>query len=164
MKTIGERAQEFRISKEWNTARMAKEVGTSRQSIENLEAAGNRQPRYIARLAKAMGVTVDDLVGGHGNADMLAPSPRLSATGSESHQAVAPVQQAQSAINAVAQNAPMDHLIAQIQDPVVRAEVVRDVANIILAAIRKQQANPLLVAPQTPETPGAEHLAPSKYP
>lgn len=63
MKTIGERVKEFRESKEWNTSRMAKEVGTSRQNIESLEAVGNRKPHYIKSLAKAMGVTVDDLLG-----------------------------------------------------------------------------------------------------
>lgn len=51
MKTIGDRAREFRESKQWNTTRMAKEVGTSRQNIESLEAAGDRTPRYIKDLA-----------------------------------------------------------------------------------------------------------------
>jgi transcriptional regulator with XRE-family HTH domain len=72
MKTIGEQAKEFREAKGWNTSRMAKEVGTSRQSIENLEAAGDRTPRYIKELARVMGTTVDALMAG--------PSPHQLAT------------------------------------------------------------------------------------
>lgn len=64
MKTIGEQAKEFRLSKGWNTTRMAQEVGTSRQNIESLEAVGNRQPKYISNLAKVMNRTVDELVNG----------------------------------------------------------------------------------------------------
>ena len=43
---------------------MAKAVGTSRQSIESLEAAGNRQPRYLKKLATVMGLTTDALING----------------------------------------------------------------------------------------------------
>lgn len=42
---------------------MAREVGTSRQNIENLESKGYGQPRYIAELARVMGTSVDDLLG-----------------------------------------------------------------------------------------------------
>jgi len=66
MKNIGEQAKAFRESKGWNTTKMAKEVGTSRQSIENLEAKGNRKPHYIIGLARVMGVTVDALLKGAG--------------------------------------------------------------------------------------------------
>lgn len=62
MKTIGDKAQEFRLAKGWNTTRMAKEVGTSRQNIESLESKGDRKPRYIIELARVMGVTVDELM------------------------------------------------------------------------------------------------------
>ena len=64
MKTIGEIAKEFRELKGWNTTKMAKEVGTSRQSIENLEAVGGRTPRYVKDLARVIGITVDDLLKG----------------------------------------------------------------------------------------------------
>lgn len=62
MKTIGDRAKEFRESRGWNTSEMAKAVGTSRQNIESLETIGDRKPRYIADLARVMGVSVDDLL------------------------------------------------------------------------------------------------------
>lgn len=61
MKTIGEQAKEFRLSKGWNTTDMARAVGTSRQNIESLEEKGDRIPRYLVNLAKAMGVSTDDL-------------------------------------------------------------------------------------------------------
>jgi transcriptional regulator with XRE-family HTH domain len=64
MNTIGEKAKEFRLSKRWNTSDMARAVGTSRQNIENLEAVGDSRPRYIEKLAKTMGVTVDSLISG----------------------------------------------------------------------------------------------------
>ena len=114
------------------------------------------------KIEAKLGLVRGQLDAAHGNADILAPSPTLSAQAS--NQAAEPANQSLPAINGVAQNAPMDYLIAQIHDPVVRAEVVRDVANIILAAIRKQQANPLQAAPQTPETQDAERLTPSKHP
>lgn len=62
MKTIGDKAKEFRLDKKWNTTQMATHVGTSRQNIENLEEKGDMVPRYVAKLAKALGVTVDSLV------------------------------------------------------------------------------------------------------
>ena len=52
---------------------MAAAVGTSRQNIESLEAKGNRNPRYLPDLAKAMGVTTDDLHKGKYSAAALAP-------------------------------------------------------------------------------------------
>lgn len=65
MKNLGQRVREFRLAPErkWSTSRMAREVGTSRQNIENLEAKGFGQPRYIAKLAAVMGTTIDELLG-----------------------------------------------------------------------------------------------------
>lgn len=67
MKNIGDKAKEFRISKGWNTTEMANHVGTSRQNIENLEEKGDMVPRYVAKLAKAMGTSVDSLIGARGS-------------------------------------------------------------------------------------------------
>jgi transcriptional regulator with XRE-family HTH domain len=62
-KTLGEQAKTFREAKGWKTAQMAAELeGVSRQSIENLEASGNRLPKYIGDLAHLMGVTVDEML------------------------------------------------------------------------------------------------------
>jgi transcriptional regulator with XRE-family HTH domain len=67
MKNIGEKVKEFRLARGWNTTQMAKHVRTSRQNIENLEAKGDMVPRYVAKLAVALGpgVTVDSLIAPH---------------------------------------------------------------------------------------------------
>lgn len=92
MKTVGEQTKEFRLSKGWNTTRMGKEVGTSRQSIENLEAVGNRKPQYIVELARVMGTTVDDLLNGRFSVPLDSPS----------NQALPLVERVQSATELVA--------------------------------------------------------------
>ena len=81
MKTIGEKAKEFRLSKGWNTTQMAKHVGTSRQNIENLEEKGDMVPRYVGKLAKALGVTVDSLIGGRITANLTLPMITLASSG-----------------------------------------------------------------------------------
>lgn len=81
MKTVGEQAKEFRLAKGWNTTRMAKEVKTSRQNIEHLEARGDITPHYISGLAKAMGLSVDALLGHANTAHITAPMPTLQASG-----------------------------------------------------------------------------------
>lgn len=73
MKSIGEQAREFRQSKGWSYAQMAREVqkhfktGTvSRQKITQLEEKGDRRPHYIGALAKTMGTTIEALESGRG--------------------------------------------------------------------------------------------------
>jgi transcriptional regulator with XRE-family HTH domain len=63
-KPLGEKVKEFRERKGWTTAQMAAAVGNDvkRQHIEQLEAAGDRMPRYIVALADAMGASLDDLL------------------------------------------------------------------------------------------------------
>lgn len=63
MKSLGKKAQEFRLAKGWNTTQMAKAVGTSRQNIENLELKEVGQPRYLKKLAAVMGSSADELLG-----------------------------------------------------------------------------------------------------
>lgn len=62
MKTLGDQAKAFRDSKGWNSTQMGDYVGTSRQNIESLELHGNRIPKYIGKLAIAMGRSVDDML------------------------------------------------------------------------------------------------------
>lgn len=64
MKTIGQQAQQYRVFRGWNSTRMAKEVGTSRQNIESLEKVGARTPHYISDLARVMKTSVDVLMRG----------------------------------------------------------------------------------------------------
>ena len=64
MKSMGELVREYREAMGWNTSEMAKQVGTSRQNIENLELGLTKSPRYLPKLAKTMNTTVEDLVNG----------------------------------------------------------------------------------------------------
>jgi len=139
MKTIGEKVKEFRESKGWNTTRMAKEVGTYRQSIENLEAKGDRKPRYIIDLARVMGMTVDDLMGAAtATATLTAPSPTLVATGSSSNQPIAPAVPAQVATNSVALSVECQVLCNAMavlpDDHALRTRVLSDLLSIIAKA------------------------------
>lgn len=71
MKTLGQRVRDHRESLGLNPSDYARLVGTSRQNINNVEAGEATQPRYIGKLAKAMGVTVDALLTG-----LQAPAPQ----------------------------------------------------------------------------------------
>ena len=139
MKTIGEKVKEFRESKGWNTTRMAKEVGTYRQSIENLEAKGDRKPRYIIDLARVMGMTVDDLMGAAtATATLTAPSPTLVATGSASKQPISSAVPAQVATNSVALSVECQVLCNAMaglpDDHALRTRVLSDLLSIIAKA------------------------------
>ena len=63
MKSVGEKVAEFRRAKGWTVVEMADKVGTSRQNIENLEKNEVGSPRYLHKLAKVMGISMDALVG-----------------------------------------------------------------------------------------------------
>jgi len=65
MKSIGQLVEAWRTARGMKVAAFAQLVGTSRQNIENLEAGGIGVPRYVAKLARAMGyASVDDLLAG----------------------------------------------------------------------------------------------------
>lgn len=66
MKPLAELVLEHRLSLGMNPAQYARHVGTSRQNINNVEAGEAQQPRYIGKLAKAMGASVDALLAGQG--------------------------------------------------------------------------------------------------
>lgn len=84
MKTIGEQVKEFRLDKGWNTTAMAKAVGTSRQNIESLEIAGNRQPRYLKKLASVMGLSTDALInGGYVRSALTEQTPKFGGSQSD---------------------------------------------------------------------------------
>lgn len=63
MKSLAQRVKDHRSSLGMNPSEYARHVGTSRQNINNVEAGEAEQPRYIGKLAKAMGVSVDELLG-----------------------------------------------------------------------------------------------------
>jgi DNA-binding XRE family transcriptional regulator len=65
MEQLGDKVRRFREhpSRKWTTARLAREVGTTRQSIENLESGAVAIPRYVASLAQVMATSVEELLG-----------------------------------------------------------------------------------------------------
>lgn len=78
MKTKGQIVREWRERMKWTTTQLAREVGTSRQNIENLEADNVDQPRYLSALAKVMGyLSTDDLLALHAPPEPpgVRPSP-----------------------------------------------------------------------------------------
>ena len=77
MKSLAQRVKEHRQSLGMTPSDYARHVGTSRQNINNVEAGDAEQPRYIGKLAKAMGTTVDALLGG---ASAAAPAGALGGT------------------------------------------------------------------------------------
>jgi len=62
MRSIGQQVSDYRKLNNMSTKELAKRAGTRRQNIEQLEAAENRIPRYIGKLAVAMGVSVDEMM------------------------------------------------------------------------------------------------------
>jgi len=114
MKTIGEKVKEFRESKGWNAARMAKEVGTYRQSIENLEAKGDRKPRYIVDLARVTTATA------------TVTLPSLGVTATATNQASPELTEQYRSIMAMLATLP--------DDPVIRYQVLGQLAEIVARA------------------------------
>lgn len=66
--TLGEKVADWRDKSGTSAYVLAERVGTSRQNIENMEQKGT-VPRYLPRLAKALGVSVDELL------DLRKPLP-----------------------------------------------------------------------------------------
>lgn len=67
MTTLAAQVRAWRNSRGLSTTKLAELVGTSRQNIDNPESGDVESPRYIVRLAAAMGVTVEDLLRGPGH-------------------------------------------------------------------------------------------------
>ncbi len=77
MKSLAQRVKEHRESLGMNPSEYARHVGTSRQNINNVEAGEAEQPRYIGKLAKAMGTSVDALLSGRATAQPADQPPPI---------------------------------------------------------------------------------------
>ncbi len=71
MDTLGERVAAERTAKSWSQARLAEEVSRrgfkiGQSGIGNLEKRGNSEPKCIAQLSQALGVTAEWLQTGRG--------------------------------------------------------------------------------------------------
>lgn len=75
MKTLADQVQEFMALKGWNSQQLADEVGTDRQSVENIWRKGTKMPKYIQALAKVMNTTTDALLAGQWSPDLVVRNP-----------------------------------------------------------------------------------------
>lgn len=63
-KNLGERVKQLRKQREMTQTQLGEAVGVTYQNIQNLEAGGVNNPRYLTPLAELLGVTVDYLLNG----------------------------------------------------------------------------------------------------
>ena len=64
MSVYGDRIKAARLEKGWSQKRLADECGTNQQTIQRYESGANEpQSSYIARISRALGVTVSYLLG-----------------------------------------------------------------------------------------------------
>jgi transcriptional regulator with XRE-family HTH domain len=77
MSTLGRKVREFREHPDrgWSTRVLAEKVGTTRQSIENLEAGSVGLPHYLVQLADVMDVSLDALLDRSPNRRISEPAP-----------------------------------------------------------------------------------------
>lgn len=73
--TIASRVKSRRESLDITQAELAENVGTSQQSIEQLENGKTKRPRYLPELAKELGVTVDWLLSGTEQSNVTYAGP-----------------------------------------------------------------------------------------
>ncbi|POD92318.1 LexA family protein [Pectobacterium odoriferum] len=76
--TIAVRVKSRRESLEITQVELAERVGTSQQSIEQLENGKTKRPRYLPELAKELGVTVDWLLSGKEESNVTYAGPYAS--------------------------------------------------------------------------------------
>lgn len=77
METIAERTKYLRNKKKWSQQRLAKECGgISWQAIQQLENGLTAQPRFLERLADALGTTPEWLLFGRGDVYMQQSAGR----------------------------------------------------------------------------------------
>lgn len=81
MKSIGDQVKEFRAAHGLSTSQFAVLAKTKRQNIEQLEAAGNRIPKYIGSLAEALGKTADEVLATAGLRKPIPPAKPVKPKG-----------------------------------------------------------------------------------
>lgn len=61
---VGQKAAQLRELRGWKQPEMAKRLGVSQQSLSNFEVGIVEQPRYLNKLLKMLGVTLEELWSG----------------------------------------------------------------------------------------------------
>lgn len=75
--TIGKRVKSSRDALDITQAQLAEKVGTTQQSIEQLEGGKIKRPRYLPELALALGVSIDWLLKGTTDANVSYVGPNI---------------------------------------------------------------------------------------
>ncbi|WP_306587669.1 LexA family protein [Hafnia paralvei] len=75
--TIGNRVRTSRDALGITQVELAEKVGTSQQSIEQLESGKIKRPRYLPELALALGVSIDWLLKGTKDANVAYVGPNV---------------------------------------------------------------------------------------
>ncbi|EJT2168083.1 LexA family transcriptional regulator [Salmonella enterica subsp. enterica serovar Cerro] len=73
--SISSRVKSKRIQLGLNQAELAQKIGTSQQSIEQLENGKTKRPRFLPELASALGVSVDWLLKGSPDSNITYVGP-----------------------------------------------------------------------------------------
>jgi transcriptional regulator with XRE-family HTH domain len=144
---IGKQIRKYRLQLGWKLWQLSDASGVDVGTISALEQRDSKKSDYFLPIAAGLGLTLEQLAD---EGEMHTPNPSENAP---SKPAVSPAIEAQAAIKSEAQNVNLDYLVAQITDPVLRAEAVRDAVAIILTAIRRQKSSPWQEVAQTHETP-----------
>jgi len=135
---LGKTVKSLREALGWTLKDLSKRSGVPVGTIGALEVRDSVRSEYAAKLAKGLGVPVEDLLSATATVNIAAPSPTLVATGSASNQAVAPVVPAQAATNSVALSVECQVLCNAMaglpDDHALRTRVLSDILSIIAKA------------------------------
>jgi len=154
---LGKTVKSLREALGWTLKDLSKRSGVPVGTIGALEVRDSVRSEYAAKLAKGLGVPVEDLLSATATVNLTASSPTLVATGSASKQPLAlavPVQVATENVSPELTEqcrAVMAMLATLPDDPVVRFQVLGQLAEIIA----KARGSP----PSHQEPPAYSHAA-----
>jgi len=135
---LGKTVKSLREALGWTLKDLSKRSGVPVGTIGALEVRDSVRSEYAAKLAKGLGVPVEDLLSATATATLTAPSPTLVATGSSSNQPIAPAVPAQVATNSVALSVECQVLCNAMaglpDDHALRTRVLSDLLSIIAKA------------------------------
>lgn len=125
-KAFAQHLVSLRERRGWTQEEAAKHVGITKWAYSNLERGGINTPRQetVAKLAKAYGTTVDDLVAG-ARANGTAGKAAAAIAAAQTPRAVPPSDAVQEAVAAVQAAAP-DRLVAAAERRSLGVSVVED--------------------------------------
>jgi len=135
---LGKTVKALREERKWTLKDLSKRSGVPVGTIGALEVRDSVRSEYAAKLAKGLGVPVEDLLSATATVNLTAPSPTLVATGSASKQPISSAVPAQVATNSVALSVECQVLCNAMaglpDDHALRTRVLSDLLSIIAKA------------------------------